>query len=486
MTKHKQSAERRAVDRRQRAQATATRLIAIGHCAGLLAAAGGAVVLAGYALGVESIFRPLQGGPATHPLTAIMFVCGGLAVASMRAMRTPPAAVIVLLAVGLVGLTRILEVVWDAHVLSVVPLFPGTLAREAAEGAPIMMAWNTSAMFVLVSVAFLLRMLGLRYSSQTLGAAALVPPLVSLTGYLYGIPGFHGAMSPTTMTLGLIFAPTPLLLGARTGIVRAISSPWEGGRFGRLQIGIISAVVFVTGFIIQHTLVGAGTKLMPMFVVFTLLAVSITIASCTVFIERNDYKRRVAERTVAYLVLHDPLSGLFNRRYLVEHEDHIVALARRKQYQISVLMIDIDRFKSVNDEFGHQVGDSVICRLAGALKKRIRSSDIAMRYGGEELLALLIDADLAAAVRVADDIRANIAAIDFSDLGFDAVTVSIGVAQMQTSMTDAIARADKALYAAKELGRNRVHSLEIGLGHGREQAAMAQFALPDMMQVAKV
>jgi diguanylate cyclase (GGDEF)-like protein len=483
MTQPIQSKERRADDQCRQAQATAARLILIGHWAGVLTAVGGIAVLAGYSLGIEMIYRPLPGGPAMHPLTAIMFVCAGSAVASMRAMRTPTIAIAVLFAVGLVGLTRIFEVVSGAQVLNVVPLFTATLAREVAEGTPVMMAWNMSTMFVLVAAAFLLRKLGLPYISQTVGAAATVPPLVSLTGYLYGIPGFHGAMSRTTMVLGLMLAPTPLLLGARLGIARAISSPWVGGRFGRLQIAVISSVVFTAGFIIQHTLEGPGAKLMPMFVVFTLLAVSTTIAFCSVIIERNDSQRRRAERTVAYLVLHDPLSGLLNRRFLVEQEENIINSAREQFYPISVLMIDIDRFKSVNDEFGHQVGDTVICRLATTLKKHIRGSDIALRYGGEELLALLIDADLASAMRMADGIRSSIAAIDFSDLGFDAITVSIGVAQLQTTMSEAISRADKALYAAKESGRNQVHSTEIV--HALERAVMAQFALPELRQVAE-
>lgn len=105
------------------------------------------------------------------------------------------------------------------------------------------MGWHAARMFLFVALAFLLRYRGFPKLSQIAAVAGMMPPLVSLTGYVYGVPGFHGAMSLTSTIFGLAFAATPFLLGARTGIMRAISSPWDGGRYGRLQILVAGAAL---------------------------------------------------------------------------------------------------------------------------------------------------------------------------------------------------------------------------------------------------
>jgi diguanylate cyclase (GGDEF)-like protein len=446
------------------ASRNAVALIRLGHWCGLITAAGGCLVIAGYVFGIEAIWRPIPGGPSTHPTTALLFIISGCAVAAMKPMRTPGAAIAALAGVAVVATVRIIGVASGVTILPSTWLFAPTLAREAAEGASVNMGWNSAAMFVLVSVAFLLRHWGRPRTSQIVAAVGMAPPLVSLTGYLYGVQTFYGHMSLTTSLIGIVLAVTPVLLSARTGIMRAICSPWDGARFGRLEIVVIGAIVLAGGFVIQQLTESVDSSLIPAFVVGTVLAASTTIAYCSIIIERNDYLRRRAERTVFQLVLRDPLSGLYNRRFLKEQGKGIVAFAKRQRFQVSVMMVDIDHFKSVNDNYGHPVGDKVIRRVADTVKERIRSTDIAIRYGGEELLAILLDADTEAAARVAEEVRTTIEGINFSDLGFRTLTVSIGVAQVLASLTEAIGRADVALYLAKESGRNRVVSDETRLG----------------------
>ncbi len=296
----------------------------------------------------------------------------------------------------------------------------------------------------------------------------MAAPLISLTGYIYGIEVFHGAMSLTTSFIGVPFSGTPLLLSARTGFVRALASPWDGGRFARLQILTISLLVFLGGLLLKRLEPLTAGALLPVFVVITILTVSTTIAYCSIIIERNDYLRRQAERTVSHLVLHDPLTGLYNRRFLTEHSDQIVSFAKRHRFPISVLMLDLDHFKRINDRHGHPTGDAVLPRVASALQARLRRSDLVVRYGGEEFL-ILLNTDLASAVKVADGIRSSLKALDLSDLGFSAITVSIGVAALQTSLGEAISEADARLYWAKQLGRNRV------LGHTPRQIPKVTF-----------
>jgi diguanylate cyclase len=158
----------------------------------------------------------------------------------------------------------------------------------------------------------------------------------------------------------------------------------------------------------------------------------------------------------------DTLTDLPNRRGLEEFFRGAQIAAMEKGEPLSVLLIDIDHFKKFNDNFGHGVGDQVLQLMARVLRERVRDGDLPARYGGEELIAVLPRADLAACKRVAERIRRTIAECNMAGRSADEVlpriTISIGVGQFQPgeSMTDLIARCDRALYLAKKAGRNRV------------------------------
>ncbi len=429
-------------------------MIQLGHWGALCSIFGGALILMGYAFNVERVWRPIPGGPASHPLTAMFFIAAGLAVSTIRPFQIPRAAAIALLATASLAIVRLIEVSIGVNWLSRIAPFQYTLARDAGVGTS--MGWNTAAMFLMVALAFLLRYLRFPRLSQGAAMAGIMPPLVSLTGYVYGAADFHGAMSLTTTAFALAFAATPFLLGARTGMMRAISSPWDGGHYGRLQILATGSVLFFGGLVLQHAEVVKVQAVLPVVIVGAILVLAAIGAYCSVIIERNDYARRKAERKVAHLVMHDPLSGLLNRRFLDEQAEGIVSFAKRKGYGLCVMMLDLDHFKAVNDEFGHQAGDCLLRRFADKLKARLRRGDIVVRYGGEEFLVLLLDVNLTKAVRVANEVRQMIECVDFSDIGPAHMTVSIGVAPVTTNIGEAVARADRALYDAKRLGRNRV------------------------------
>jgi diguanylate cyclase (GGDEF)-like protein len=450
------SRQRAVAIKRRRGERTASIMMRLGHQAALLTIFGGALILVAYAFDVERVWRPISGASASHPLSAVLFILAGAAVASIRPFGVPRAAVIILLATAILAFLRLFELAIGVNWLSRAAPFQETLARDVTFGMS--MGWHAATMFLFVALAYLLRYLRFHKLSQITAVVGIMPPLVSLTGYIYGVADLQGAMSLTTTIFGLAFAATPFLLGARTGIMQAISSPWNGGRYGRLQIVATGTVLFWGGFLVHRTGTFGAGAIMPAFIAVAILLLSLTSAYCSVTIERNDYARRKAERKVAHLVMHDPLSGLYNRRFLEEQADGIVAFAKRKDYGLCVLMLDLDHFKTVNDEFGHQVGDCVLRRFADELKARLRRGDIAVRYGGEEFLAVLLDVDLATASRVADDVRSLIEVVDFSDLGPDHMTVSIGVAPVLTNISEAVSCADSALYDAKRRGRNRVVS----------------------------
>ena len=160
----------------------------------------------------------------------------------------------------------------------------------------------------------------------------------------------------------------------------------------------------------------------------------------------------------------DALTGIFNRRYLERHLTEEIAMSRRYNLPLSVLMIDIDRFKTINDTYGHLEGDLVLHRLAQLAAHTVRETDVVARYGGEEILVIAPNTMIKTAETLAERLRVEIQAASLlsPDVQTDPprkVTVSIGVAgfnQEMRGIRDLINRADEALYRAKGGGRNRV------------------------------
>ncbi len=165
--------------------------------------------------------------------------------------------------------------------------------------------------------------------------------------------------------------------------------------------------------------------------------------------ERDEYYRKATL---------DMLTGLFNRHYLAIEGPREVHKAIRYGHPLSVVMIDIDHFKRVNDTYGHPVGDRVLKEIARIIRHQIREVDMPVRYGGEELLILISHTDLTGAVSVAERIRNRIASHRFqADNQSFSVTISLGVATFHPGDTldSLIKRADQSLYRAKAAGRNR-------------------------------
>ena len=163
----------------------------------------------------------------------------------------------------------------------------------------------------------------------------------------------------------------------------------------------------------------------------------------------------------------DPLTGCFNRRHFLKWCEQERDRAVRSGLSFSVLIVDIDHFKAVNDTFGHSVGDTVICDVVDAIRDAIRGIDIIGRWGGEEFVVLLRDSASEPAYIAADRIRTHIEAMDSSAAplrygNHRKITVSIGVAgfHRDEAIVDVLGRADAALYQAKEGGRNRVVTAE--------------------------
>jgi diguanylate cyclase (GGDEF)-like protein len=156
----------------------------------------------------------------------------------------------------------------------------------------------------------------------------------------------------------------------------------------------------------------------------------------------------------------DPLTGLFNRRYMEETLARELARAERQKRPLSVIVVDVDHFKKINDTHGHPAGDAVLRKAGQYLGSVVRDSDVACRFGGEEFILILPDCHRDDAVIKADELRERLSLLSFSEGGAGIqITASLGVAAFPLDAIESqglVQAADAALYAAKKQGRNRV------------------------------
>lgn len=172
-----------------------------------------------------------------------------------------------------------------------------------------------------------------------------------------------------------------------------------------------------------------------------------------------------SNRQLRELSLTDALTGLANRRHLMDILTVEFERSRRTDTPFSLLMLDLDHFKRINDDYGHQQGDTVLRALAELMKSHLRQYDTAARYGGEEFALVLPETDLVEAAGVAERLRREVAELVFAGpLNGLSLTTSVGVASTPhkqiNHVEDMIRIADEALYSAKESGRNRVEVMD--------------------------
>lgn len=216
------------------------------------------------------------------------------------------------------------------------------------------------------------------------------------------------------------------------------------------MIGAATTALAVWGFIPFNTWTFRAVDI-GMLLDATLLALALTYQ----FRVGQEQKLRAEE-----LATLDPLTGINNRRAFYDKTTPIWNIAQRHDHSLSVILLDIDRFKRINDEFGHAYGDEVLRETANVLTDTIREQDVAARWGGEEFLLLLPETDLREAAALADRLCSTIEGLRFNHAGSEIrITASLGVAQRKPhhqNLDAVISRADQLLYTSKEQGRNRV------------------------------
>ncbi len=292
---------------------------------------------------------------------------------------------------------------------------------------------------------------------------SLEPAAILLVALLLG---FLGSVS---YVAGGLDAPILALLP----VVAAVAVPVLGGRRGWIAvIGIVGVIVWfqylhITGHPFAQRLTASGFRQVR---ALMLVITSGLLAGMVMMYERQNRRLRRELRNQAS---RDPLTGLANRRYAAAALGYEWARANRDGSPMSVILFDVDHFKTYNDSLGHQAGDECLREVADISRSTIRrATDLVARYGGEEFLAVLPATDHASALRVAEELRANLErqAIAHPAAPTGVVTVSFGVATAvdtgAMSSDELIQQADEALYRAKASGRNRVDGWSQAVGAG--------------------
>lgn len=418
------------------------------------------LILAGYMAGVEVLYRPLGGGPATHPLTALSLACLGISLTLWRLRQHSTTAFLLAQVALAIALLRLIELILDVGLLGIVTPFQTSVTSVQ----PIRMGVNTALMIAVLAVALIADIKHRLLAAQTLAFIGLGFPLISITGYAYGVDKFHGQMALSTVFAALPVGYGILFASSNRGILRSILSPWIGGRIARVQIILGYLVPFVIGYLLILVAANNPRELFGLFVVMVSAFISGLVAFSAVMQEHIDQGRRGAERRLSFAANRDALTQLPNRRMLLDHAERELERAQRNGTPLSILMLDIDHFKQINDSHGHAVGDLVLQRIAELMRSVLRKQDLPARFGGEEFVVLLPDTDPAGAAQLAEKLRQRIAEEHFPLMEGNqaplSISVSIGCAEhaLGAKFHHALNRADAALYRAKAAGRNRVET----------------------------
>lgn len=244
--------------------------------------------------------------------------------------------------------------------------------------------------------------------------------------------------------------------------------------FGAMRIAIREMLVFlgsaslifivtITLLLRQNTGLSHPSRIELFIISFAFATVLLRCVSLAYF--GTALRMRMYERThmLEKAATYDALTGIHNRSHIMEIIDKNIDLFKRKSIISSIVMIDIDNFKSINDTYGHLFGDTVIKQVTETIDQSIRGTDYLGRYGGDELILLLPATDAEHAVPLIDRARMSVEGIKWNEISGDfATTISCGVTEIHhdDTLETLLARADSALYKAKNAGRNQVYRLE--------------------------
>jgi diguanylate cyclase (GGDEF)-like protein len=413
-----------------------------------------AIVLVGWQTRDILMMSVLPGFITMKANTAVAFLAGGIALSLMlgkyRSLAAWPAAL-----TGLIGLATLFEYARGSLGIDEILFKDPYSVYLPGRLAPI-----TAANFVVLSVAMIYLSRGKRGASQLCFGVLGFSSLFAVLGYAYGVPLLYGSIHYTAMALHtgasfLLLALGGLAASSDGGLLAII---WIEGATPHLVRRLLPASVIIpaaVGFVIlRNPISRIDSRLAAaLIVLLNIVLFSAVVLRSSLVVHRLENDKQKAEN----LSKIDPLTQVLNRRGFEHALDQELTRWQRFKGSFSVVLIDIDHFKSVNDRHGHLMGDAVLQKLSRVWGGQIRSVDVLARYGGEEFVLISLGTNSEGAFKAAEKLREASLETSVVELGF-AVSISCGIATIGgdgTSREELLQSADGALYKAKAEGRNR-------------------------------
>lgn len=468
-------------------------LPAVRHMAWCVRALCGVVVLTsavvlvgGWVLGYSVLRNIVPGTVAMKALTAVGLLCASL---SLLAMLAPAAGRVrsrihrgLALVPLLLGTLVLGEYIFGWRLGIDELLFVDHNGRAAGITYPGRFAPTTAVNFILIGVALLMLDHAPRHGwrpAEVLVLPAALVACMSIIGYTYGIPAFYGPASAAKMALNtalcFLALGVAIVLARPHGHVLRLATTDDPGGVMMRRLGPLTILVPL---LLGWLRLAAGDAGLFTDRVGTWWLAAATIGCFVTLIWRvaarlsaADADRRALQVQLERLARHDSLTNLFNRHHFGGELVRAADVVRRYDREATLLILDLDRMKPVNDEHGHRCGDTLLRAVAHILRSELRASDVPARIGGDEFAVLLPETDTAAATAVARRLLEQIRAcrIPSGDGALPAwTTASIGIAALHPAASDrALADADAAMYAAKRAGGDRfaVDADSLALAH---------------------
>ncbi len=446
-------------------------------CAWAGVATGFVVFFGGWVMDVTALKNVVPGTVVMKASTAAALASLGLSL--LLRMRPAPSRLRRIVGVAcavfplLLGLAFLSEYVlgWDLGI-DEFP-FVDSVGRAQGIAYPGRLAPTTAVNLVLVGLALLTldaRPLRAWRPPELLVLPVAAVAAMSLIGYTYSIPAFYGPGSAAKMALStaacfVAIAAGVLLSRPHGRLLTLATTTAPGGMMARRLVPFVVVMPLLLGWLRLE----AGDAGVFGDRVGTWWLTAATIVGMLLLLWRGaaqlnvaDVARKELESLLSELANHDEMTGLFNRRRFEEEMARHAALVARRGGSTTLMLIDLDRLKEVNDQFGHAVGDAMLRAVSTALKRRIRDADVTARLGGDEFGVLLLDSTPDGAAAVAADllvaVRAATAGCDGAEEAWS--TASIGVAHTTEPLADGgrslLAQADQAMYEAKRAGGDQV------------------------------
>jgi diguanylate cyclase (GGDEF)-like protein len=433
------------------------------------------LALAGWVLDIETLKRLDSRLIAMNPVTAVSVICASIAILIGYQRSVSPrlrALAIGLAAFGaVVGAFKLLQLSLGLEVGPDTWLFTEKLA--GGPGPANRMAPNTATNFVLLCSAIMLLHLGRRIAlAQAATVLTALIGMLAVVGYAYGIRTFYGIglfipMAVHTATSFMLLSGAALYMRPREGLMATITDEGPAGRTARILLPCAIVIPIGMGWL---RLVGQRAGLydselgMSIFVMSNVLIFALLIWWNARNLRVADMLRHQAERQLQHTATHDFLTGLANRSLFMDRLEHRLQRAHRHPMPFAVLFLDLDGFKQVNDNLGHQAGDELLCQVAEELLHCSRNTDLVARMGGDEftILADVLNQEDDAQV-LAERVLAALTRSLPHGAGELKVRTSIGIARFDPTYTsgDQILRdADIAMYAAKMRGKGCIVNFE--------------------------